>query len=231
MLFALAHPVALAGLLAGFAVGITVHGVLQSALAARFGDRAPSATGRSRADPRRHLDPFGAVAAAIAGVGWGRQVNLDRRRFRSRAGYSAVIVAGPLANLALGAGALGAYRLIGGNAELLAAVTLGSALQPADGVGLPAAETLLLLFGLCNVAVGLLTLVPLPPLDGGRLLFAYAPRTAGWMRAEYVLAEQNWGVGILLVLLLVPLVGRLPLLLVVLDALASPLLRALAAAG
>ena len=69
-----------------------------------------------------------------------------------------------------------------------------------------------------------LSLVPLPPLDGGRLLFALAPRSPGWQKAEYQLDERNIGIAVLLALLLIPLGGPQALLPVLLDTLAGPLL-------
>lgn len=69
----------------------------------------------------------------------------------------------------------------------------------------------------------------LPPLDGGMLLFGLGPATPGWRKAEYHLQEQNWGIGILLVLLVLPLVGRLPLLLVLLGLVVNPLVGAVGA--
>ena len=71
--------------------------------------------------------------------------------------------------------------------------------------------------------VAALSLVPLPPLDGGRLLFALAPRTPGWQKAEYQLDERNIGVAVLLALLLIPLGGPQALLPVLLDTVVGPL--------
>jgi Zn-dependent protease len=86
---------------------------------------------------------------------------------------------------------------------------------------------LLLLAGASQLYLGALSLVPLPPLDGGRLLFALAPRTHGWLRAEHELVERNIGVAVLLALLVIPLGGPVPLLPALLDTLLSPALSAL----
>jgi membrane-associated protease RseP (regulator of RpoE activity) len=72
---------------------------------------------------------------------------------------------------------------------------------------------------------GLLSLVPIPPMDGGRLLFGLAPRTPGWQKAEYQLDERNIGIAVLLALLLIPLGGPQALLPTILDTLAGPLVR------
>jgi membrane-associated protease RseP (regulator of RpoE activity) len=93
------------------------------------------------------------------------------------------------------------------------------------GAGIDLAPSALVLFGLANLMTGLLSLVPLPPLPGGRLLFGLAPRTPGWQKAEYQLVERNIGIAVLLALLLIPLGGPQALLPTLLDTIAGPLVR------
>ena len=215
MLYALGDPVSLLLLVVSFVLAVTLHGWVQALVAARTGDRRPAAEGRTRPDPRRHLDPFGAVAAALGGVGWARPLELpDRRR---RGALVAVLLSGAVANLVVGVAVLAAFRVVAG--PVAGASTL--LLQRGVGGDLPARA--LLLLGLMNVFVGLLSLVPLPPLDGGRLLFALGPQTPGWRRADHQLDERNIGVAVLLALLLLPLVRSGPLLLFVLDTVGGPL--------
>ena len=215
MLYALGDPVSLVVLVLSFVVAATLHGWVQSLVAVRQGDRRPAAAGRTRLDPRRQLDPFGAVAAAIAGVGWSRPLDPPDRR---RGGLVVLLLSGAVANLVVGFAALAAFRLVGGLALGASVPQLQYGVQ---GAGL--LERCLLLFGLMNVFVGLLSLVPLPPLDGGRLLFALAPRTPGWQKAEYQLDERGIGVAVLLALLLIPLGGPQALLPVLLDTIVGPL--------
>lgn len=215
MLYALGDPLSFVILVLSFLVAATVHGWVQALVASRSGDRRPAAGGRTRLDPRRHVDPFGAVAAAIAGVGWARPVDPpDRRR---KGALVAVLLSGAAANLVVGIAALVALRLTGGS---IGGTTVAM-LQ--YGVGGDPLLRVLLLFGLLNVFAGLLSLVPLPPLDGGRLLFALAPRTPGWQKAEYQLDERNIGIAVLLALLLIPLGGPQALLPVLLDTILGPL--------
>lgn len=226
MLYALRHPVALAALLAAFVLGVTVRGFVQARLAARFGDRSAIAAGRGSLDPRRHLDPFGAVAAALSGVGWGHPVERPSYlRAGQRGRILAVLLAGPAAVLVLGAVCLGGYVAVGGPRGLgqsgIVPATLHSTYLPDNPV-----QTVLLFAGIELVAMAVLALIPLPPLDGGRILFLYAPRTPGWQKAEYHLAEQNVGTAILLGLLLIPLAGQDPLVLFLLDVIVHPLLGA-----
>jgi Zn-dependent protease len=214
VLRALGDPISFALLLASYVVAVTAHAWVQSVVADRGGDRRPRAEGRLVPDPRRHVDPFGAIAGLIAGIGWARPVELPARGRRGR--LVAIALSGVVANLALAAAGLLACRALVG-----AAPTSVTLLQYGVEGDLAARATLL--FGLMNLFVGLLALVPLPPLDGGRLLFALGPRTTGWQKAEYHLVEQNIGIVALLVLLLIPLGGATALLPSLLDTVASPL--------
>ena len=221
MLYALGDPLSLLVLLASFVLAVTLHGWVQSAVAARTGDARPQLQGRTRPSPRRHVDPFGAVAAAIAGVGWARPLEPpDRRR---RGALVAVLLSGAVANVVVGFALLVGFRLAGGRVT----GTTVQLLQYGVGQGIGGGELLLrvlLMLGLMNVFVGALSLVPLPPLDGGRLLFALAPRSPGWQKAEYQLDERGIGIAVLLALLLIPLGGPQALLPVLLDTVVGPLL-------
>lgn len=219
MLYALGDPLSFLLLVLSFVLAATLSGWVQALLLVR----GPSARlledrGRLRPDPRRHLDPFGTVAAALTGVGWGRPVPLPRGA-GSRAAL--VALAGPLLLLAVAAGCLIGFGALQGAVEADTTV-----LRSGVG-GLALVPRVLLLAGLVHLFVGLLSLVPLPPLDGGRLLFALAPRTVGWQQAEDYLVEKNLGLAAVLLLLLLPLAGALPLLLFLLSSVGSPLVRLL----
>lgn len=218
MLYALGMPVALLVLAVSFVLAATAHGSVQAWAAARSGGRRAVRGRGVRPDPRRQLDPFGTIAAAISGLGWARQPREDRvSRF-----LPVVLLSGVAANLLLGAVALLAA------ARLTPDVLAGSLADLQNGVSdAMSLAGLLYLFGLTNLAMAVLSLVPLPPLPGGRLLFHVAPRSAGWRRAEYHLVERNIGVAVLLALLVIPLGGPRPLLPTVLDAVVRPMLRLL----
>ncbi|MFN2536552.1 MAG: site-2 protease family protein [Mycobacteriales bacterium] len=227
VLYALGHPASFLVLALSFVVGITLHGWVQAIVADRMGDRRPRLARRLEPQPQVHIDPFGAVGALIGGLGWAHPVELGGRRDRART--IAVALAGPLVNIVLGLALLVLYRgtLATGPSEGLAAFFAdqgaGYALQHGGSLAGDVLGYAVLLAGASQLYLGVLSLVPLPPLDGGRLLFALAPRTLGWQRAEHYLVEQNIGVAVVLLLLLLPLGGRL-LLLQVLDSVLAPLL-------
>jgi len=219
VLYALCTPLSFVVLVLSFVVVVTLHGWVSALVADRTGDRRPRMEGRLRPDPRRHVDPFGAVAAALGGCGWPKAVELPVRRARGAA--VAVALSGPVLDIVLGLAALVGFRAVEG----LSLGDGGTALLQQGAPGLDPAGTVLLLFGVVALAVGLLSLVPLPPLDGGRLLFALAPRTSGWQRAEHLLVEQNAGTVALLVLVLLPIGAAGALLPSLLDLVVTPLAR------
>jgi Zn-dependent protease len=216
VLYALGDPLSFVVLVMSFVFAVTLHGWVQSLLSARLGRATTPA--RRRPDPRRHVDPFGAIAAAVAGIGWARPVELAGRP--SRRVLVLVLLSGAAANVLVGVAALVAFRVLGGRLAAVSTVLLQGGVTGTD-----LASRVLLLFGLMNVFVAALSLVPLPPLDGGRLLFAFAPRTSGWQRAEYYLVEQNLGVAVLLALLLLPLGGPQALLPTILDTAVAPVVE------
>ncbi|HWL35233.1 MAG TPA: site-2 protease family protein [Frankiaceae bacterium] len=199
MLFLLRYPADLLGVAIALLVGVVLHAVAQAAAARAFGDRLPAANGRLSLDPRRHFEPFGIIVMLISGIGWNKPVPLQEPRFRGgRSRYLMAILAGPLANLVLAVLGLVALRLVAPG-ELLEAdfgATEGSTLG----------AVLAYRFALVNAAIGVLTLLPIPPLDGARILWLYAPKTHGWQNARYQLEERNIGLGIV-VLLSLPLFG------------------------
>ena len=234
MLYALQHPLALLALVVGFLLALLLRGLVQAWVATAVGVQDFELTQRRRVDIRRHIDPFGAAIAALSGTGFGRSVPVEGLlgRFaygRARgavAGRAAlVLLSGPIACVLVGVGALLAARAVESDGLSLRGLPPSDTLH-GDHVNLFAtAPEVLICVGIALLAFGILAFIPIPPLDGGRLLLALAPTTAGWQRVRHY-ADQNWGVAILLVLLLLPLAGRDPLLLVLIDAIGQPIVDA-----
>jgi hypothetical protein len=92
---------------------------------------------------------------------------------------------------------------------------------------LPFGQVAVLLAGVELLAMGVLAILPMPPLDGGRLLFALTPRSGGWQRVRFRLDEENWGLLILLFCSF-PVIFRRVLLISILGAIVNPLVRLIA---
>lgn len=207
MLLLLRYPSAFLGMAIALVVAVVAHALAQVLTARAFGDRLPVASGRLTADPRRHLDPFGVIVMVISGIGWGKPVPIQEPRFRGgRTRYVLAILAGPLVNLVLGVLGLVGLALIGQGVLHDVSPALLDVSPVREPIEFTFAGTLLYQFAVVNAAIGILTLLPIPPLDGARILWLYAPKTPGWRSARYRLEEQNIGIGIV-VLLSLPLFG------------------------
>jgi Zn-dependent protease len=147
-------------------LAVTMHEVAHGYAAERFGDPTARLLGRLTLNPLRHLDPIGTLALLFFGFGWARPVPVNSRNFqRLRRDMVMVATAGPCANFAM---------------AVLSALLLRS--LPVDGAGDGAlamvAEPLALMaaFSLyINVILGVFNLLPIPPLDGGRILSGFVP--------------------------------------------------------
>jgi hypothetical protein len=217
VLFAIAQPAALVGLLVAFLLALTLRVAAMRLAARALGLRPPR--GPLLLNPREDIDPFGAVAAAVAGTGWGRAVDIDAMpRWAGRGRRAAVVLAGPLVPLLAGLLALTAYRLA------FAAPIIdnaGGLLRGGWAPSFPAELLLSFAFGL--VGFGLLNLLPLPPLDGFSLLWVSMKHVgAAGARARSWLVENNIGVVVLLVMVFFPL--NYPFLFLFLDLLGAPIL-------
>jgi Zn-dependent protease len=224
VLFLLREPQILLALAISLVVAITAHSVVQALVARAVGDRAPAATGRAVPDPRRHFEPFGIIAILLSGVGWNKPVPFQEPRFRgSRGRFALAVLSGPFTNLVLAVLGLLALKLL--EQDGFASAEAFSTFGERAGFG----ELLAFQFALVNAAVAALTLLPIPPLDGARLLWVYAPRTRGWQNARYQLEERNIGLAICLVLML-PIFGPSPMLLRLTLAIAEAFLDPIASA-
>nr|WP_296072675.1 hypothetical protein [uncultured Actinoplanes sp.] len=211
MLFALATPVAFVALVASFLLGILVRATAVRFTAKRLGlaDRHDSVVPRLRED----IDPFGAVAAAVAGMGWGKMLSVDDvPRYRGRGRAATVFVAGPAACIVLAQLFFLAYVLAYPGAFLPGPSIVLHGIEGGFG------EQILLSLAVGLLSFGLLELIPIPPLDGFGIMY-YALRRPGagmqWMRLWF--EEKNIGVVILIVISLFPLGG--PFLLGILNVL------------
>lgn len=222
MLFLLRTPAEFLGVAIALLVAIVAHSVAQAAAARAFGDRLPASTGRLSLDPRRHFEPFGVIVMVISAIGWNKPVPLQEPKFRGgRTRYLTAILAGPVANLLLGVLGLLGLRLLG--ADILLTI------DPVADVPYGFGATLVYAFAVVNAAVGVLTLLPIPPLDGARILWLYAPKTPGWRNARYKLEEGNIGI-VICVALSLPLFGGAGLLRTIAVAVTGAFLAPLATA-
>ena len=137
---------------------ISLHEFAHAYAADLQGDRLPRAMGRVSLNPARHLDVLGTLMIFLVGFGWGKPVEFRPQALSSkRFGAAIVALAGPAMNLALAL--VGAFAFVASrNASVSGTLTLFFGL-----------------FASINILLAVFNLVPLPPLDGSRLLTIFLP--------------------------------------------------------
>lgn len=148
--FLLLFPIVLASL--------TLHELGHAWVAWRLGDPTAKQQGRLTLNPLAHLDPFGTLMFVLTALianfpfGWARPVPVNPRYFRrAKEGMAIVAAAGPLMNFVLALAALALYRHGGFEGRVLEVLDKAY---------------------IVNVVLGLFNLVPVPPLDGSRIVGA-----------------------------------------------------------
>jgi Zn-dependent protease len=179
-------------------ISFPVHEFAHAWMAYRLGDSTARYLGRLTLNPIAHFDPYGglmllASAYAGTGLGWAKPTPVNFANLRNgRTGEAMVAAAGPISNLLL--------AVIGG---VVFRVVRGVATSPGQFDLL----NIVLIFIEINVSLFIFNLIPIPPLDGTRvLLAALSPRQA--FQVGPILAQ--YGLYVLLALIFIPLVTGLP---------------------
>ncbi|MDT8421105.1 MAG: site-2 protease family protein [Desulfuromonadales bacterium] len=148
-------------------LAIILHEVSHGYVAERFGDPTARLLGRLNLNPLRHLDPIGTVAVFIFGFGWARPVPVNAGNLRHpKRDMIWVSLAGPVTNLSLAVL----------SALLLKFITLLEPMLAADSDVFIKPLRMMAAFSLyINVLLGTFNLLPIPPLDGGRVLTGILP--------------------------------------------------------
>lgn len=172
-------------------IAFTFHEFAHALAADRFGDPTPRAMGRLTLNPRVHLDIFGTLLILIAGIGWAKPVITQPGFFKKRRLMSIVVsLVGPLANLLLAfIGVFLVYALV------------ESGLLSHMSIGVKDAFKLFLFHLISlNMMLFVFNLLPLPPLDGYRIVYEFVPSGARvWMHKV-----EQWALFIFLLLLFIP---------------------------
>ena len=152
----------LTGLIAGLpglVIALVIHEYAHAKAADVMGDFTPRMTGRLTLNPMAHIDPIGLIMLLVVRFGWAKPVMINARNFRNwRQGELLVAVAGPVANL------LVAFI------SLLAMAVLFKLGMFSEGVRL-----VLSMMVLFNINFAIFNMLPLPPLDGSKVLMVLLP--------------------------------------------------------
>ena len=162
----LQDPLALLYFVPIFLLTITVHEVAHAYVAWRLGDPTARAMGRITLNPLRHLDPFGFIMLIILGFGWAKPVPINPRNFRNeKSGMAISALAGPASNILMciaGVIILNLIVLVAHAADIYNMVII-------------AAFTFFYQFAMLNVWFATFNMIPIPPLDGSRIVNYFLP--------------------------------------------------------
>lgn len=153
----------------GVLIAITFHEYAHAFAADKLGDDTPRMEGRLSLNPLKHLDPIGSVMLLFAGFGWGKPVHVNPRNYNREMSMekadAIVAIAGPLMNLFLAIVLTLIYCAI--EKFFIITSTVGSILM------------YMLLYAISiNIGLGVFNLIPLPPLDGSKVIKPFLPYNA-----------------------------------------------------
>lgn len=152
----------------GVLIAITFHEFAHAFAADKLGDDTPRRQGRLTLNPLAHLDPIGSVMLVFAGFGWGKPVEINPSNFKRTIsmskGEAIVAIAGPLMNLLLAIIFTFLYFIIAKFATAFCLTQIGLIIL-----------TLIQTTIIINIGLGVFNLIPLPPLDGSKVLKHFLP--------------------------------------------------------
>lgn len=158
---------------------VIAHEIAHGWVAYLFGDDTAMRSGRLSPNPMLHLDPVGTIALFIVGFGWAKPVPVDYSKLKNfRLGLISVSLAGCLTNILIATVALFLLRLgvVSSN---------------------PLAVSVLFLVARINIILGSINLIPIPPLDGSKILMGFLPRSGQIALARF----ERYGLFLLMILL------------------------------
>lgn len=150
------NPIALLSFAISLIIGLTIHEFAHAFIAEKLGDPTAKYQGRVTLNPLAHLDPFGSIMLLIAGFGWGKPVPVNPQYF-SRPAIDELLVA-----------------LAGPASNLIIASVLGIIVQFNP---IPVINELLVPVVFINVMLAVFNLIPIPPLDGSKMLRPFVSET------------------------------------------------------
>jgi len=184
-------------------VAITIHEFAHAYAADKLGDPTPRLMGRLTLNPLAHLDPIGTILLLFIGFGWGKPVLFDPYNLKNPRRDAAIIaLAGPFSNLLLAS---------------VFSIILRVWSSPVSSLSVY--SPILTPFIYYNVLLAIFNLIPIHPLDGGKILVGLLPSDIGHTFDRFMQRNGMW----VLLLLIFPIFGGVS----VITSVISPIVRLL----
>ena len=153
-------------------IAIIGHELAHAWVSTKLGDPTPRYEGRLTLNPLAHLDPIGTLLMIFTGFGWARPVGVNPMYYKDRKkGMALVAVAGPLANFAM--------AFFGILLAVLFSVFTGGI------VATGTVSSILISFAFMNLRLMVFNLIPIPPLDGSKILGMILPNRIYYTVLQY----------------------------------------------
>lgn len=180
-------------------ITLTVHEYMHGRVAYALGDPTARNLGRLSLNPIKHIDPIGAVCMVLFRFGWAKPVPVNSRYFKKpQRDMALVAIAGPISNLLLAF--LGALLYLSTVTIANHFVLSGNLVYNTTAYNI--VDTFLLFlyyFHFMNITLAVFNLIPIPPLDGSRVLTQFLPPRLYWQLMQY---EQYFGLALMILVLL-----------------------------
>ena len=154
----------------GVLIALTFHEFAHAWMANRLGDETPKSQGRLNLNPLSHIDWIGFVFLIVAGFGWGKPEQIDPRNFKGKCSVSSaealVAAAGPIMNFILAFVFLILYYALFVVTDALSMISVSWR---------QIIEIVLTYTISINIGLGVFNLIPIPPLDGSKILMHFLP--------------------------------------------------------
>ncbi len=158
---------------------LSFHEFSHGFIAYKCGDYTARNFGRLTLNPTKHLDPIGALMMLFIGFGWAKPVPVNTRNFKNpKRDFALVALAGPVSNLILALVSCGLLCLSAWLFDIKLVFEFGilkyASLTEISNIA-RVTLTFFYIFTLLNIGLAVFNLIPLPPLDGSRLVSAILP--------------------------------------------------------